>query len=339
MTRITFSFIVTILSVGACKQLPSNVINFETVNIESIVEDSLLNVRAIEFNDKGLVAVSSIGDVYRYDFKNMSKYRFFNDSLNIRSIALVDDDVLTLSIGNPALLYRNSDLVYSESHTNVFYDSMAFWNKEEGIAMGDPTENCLSILITRNGGQQWNKILCSQFPTAESGEAAFAASDTNLKVVGDCVWIASGGTASRIYFSSDKGKSWKVFETPIVQGLPTTGLYSIDFYDSTHGFGIGGDYTQPKSKLNTAIYTSDGGQTWSVVDQLNSPGYRSCVQYVPNSKAQGLVAVGFEGIDYSADGGLTWKSLSKEGFYTFRFLNDTVAFAAGRGRISKLTFR
>jgi hypothetical protein len=47
--------------------------------------------------------------------------------------------------------------------------------------------------------------------------------------------------------------------------------------------------------------------------------------------------VGFEGIDYSLDAGDTWAPLSEEGYYTLRFLNDSVAFAAGKGKISKLT--
>ena len=37
--------------------------------------------------------------------------------------------------------------------------------------------------------------------------------------------------------------------------------------------------------------------------------------------------------------GTSWKHLSDEGFYTIRFLNDSIAYAAGKGRISKLTFR
>lgn len=333
--------IIFFLFLVGCKKSNSKSLVFSSVEIVSILEDSLLNIRAMELNTKELVAVSSIGDVYLYDLKskNLSKTRFANDTLNIRSMALIDNNIFTLSIGNPALLYKNSELVYSENHPNVFYDSMAFWNSEEGIAMGDPTENCLSILITRDGGKNWQKIPCDQLPNSIDGEAAFAASDTNIKTLGDMVWIASGGMASRILFSSDKGKSWKIFNTPIVQGTPTTGMYSIDFYDSKNGFAIGGDYTQPKANLNTKITTNDGGKSWQLVGNGQAPGYRSCIKYVPNSEAKSLVAVGFEGIDYSADCGHTWLSLSKEGFYTIRFLNDSVAFAAGKGRISMLNFK
>jgi photosystem II stability/assembly factor-like uncharacterized protein len=60
---------------------------------------------------------------------------------------------------------------------------------------------------------------------------------------------------------------------------------------------------------------------------------------MPNSNAKKLVAVGFKGIDYSNDAGETWRHLSDEGFYTIRFVNDSVAYAAGKGRLSKLLFR
>ncbi len=130
-----------------------------------------------------------------------------------------------------------------------------------------------------------------------------------------------------------------MYDTPIVHGTETTGIYSIDFYDELNGFAIGGDYTNPEENEANKIVTSDGGKTWQLVAQGQNPGYRSCVQYIPNRKGKELVAVGFNGIDYSNDGGYTWKHLSDEGFYTIRFLNDSVAYAAGKGRISKLKFK
>ena len=52
-----------------------------------------------------------------------------------------------------------------------------------------------------------------------------------------------------------------------------------------------------------------------------------------------MVALGFTGISYSSDMGASWKELSKESFYTIRFKNDSIAYAAGKNRISKLTFK
>ncbi|WP_298519356.1 YCF48-related protein [uncultured Kordia sp.] len=269
-----------------------------------------------------------------------------SDSLNVsfRAVAHINETTFGISIVNPALLYKISkngdvNLVYTETHEKVFYDAIAFWNANEGIAMGDQTDNCISIIITRDGGNTWYKISCDDLPKAKEGEAAFAASNTNIAIVGDETWIATGGKASRILYSADKGKTWKVYETPIVQGIETTGMYSIDFYDAQNGFAIGGDYSKADINEANKISTSDGGKTWKLVAENTNPGYRSCVQYVPNSNAKELVAVGFKGIDYSNDAGNTWKHLSDEGFYTIKFINDSTAYAAGKNRIAKLLFK
>lgn len=261
----------------------------------------------------------------------------------LRAEAKINDKYFVLTAGNPAILTKYDSIgrkiVYRENDSKAFYDSMDFWNDEEGIAIGDPTEDCMSVIITLDGGNTWHKLSCDSLPKVKEGEAAFAASDTNIAIVGDNTWVATGGKASRVMYSPDKGKTWKVYETPIVQGSETTGIYSIDFYDELHGFAIGGDYTKPDDNATNKIRTNDGGKTWELVAQNKSPGYRSCVQYIPDREGKELVAIGFKGIDYSNDSGTSWKHLSDEGFYTIRFLNDSIAYAAGKGRISKLTFR
>ncbi|MUU78232.1 WD40/YVTN/BNR-like repeat-containing protein [Winogradskyella endarachnes] len=323
----------------------------KTVSIETLIQDSTLNVRALEIDDNGVgsfaLSNGKIGGVSKNNNGNYSaglSFQIKHDTVlpNFRALALTESSGFVISIGAPTLLYKVSDslkLVYQENHKKAFYDSMDFWNDKEGIAIGDPTEDCMSIIITRDGGDTWEKLSCNDLPKAKEGEAAFAASDTNIAIIGDHTWVATGGRASRILYSPDKGKTWDVYNTPIFQGKETTGIYSIDFYDENNGFAIGGDYTKPNDTLNNKIRTNDGGKTWQVVANGKGPGYRSCVQYIPNSDGKELVVIGFKGIDYSNNAGESWQHLSDEGFYTIRFVNDTVAYAAGKGRISKLTFR
>ncbi|MGC1473928.1 MAG: oxidoreductase [Psychroserpens sp.] len=335
---------------------------FRTVQIETLVQDSTLNVRALEIVDGiGPIYLTSNGDFgmilpkafYEHidSLKHLPFYshkvKLSNDSLklNFRALGATVNGGFGITIGSPARVFKldadleKNKLVYQEDHPKTFYDAMEFWNENEGMAIGDPTEDCMSVIITRNGGASWTKLSCDDLPKTKDGEAAFAASDTNIAIVGDHTWVATGGKASRVLYSPDKGKTWAVFETPIVQGLETTGMYSIDFYDVQNGFAIGGDYTKPQDNSANKIRTSDGGKTWKLVGVNKSPGYRSCVKYIPNSNANELVAVGFNGIDYSHDSGNTWSHLSDEGFYTIRFLNDSIAYAAGKGRVSKLTFK
>ncbi len=362
LLKFTPVMLITLVGIFLCNGKVSNPI--ESVIIEDIVVDSILNVRALELvtmNEVVPVYLTSNGDfgvllpkrMYKHvdslkdnDIYN-HKIQLGSDSLklNFRALAVGEKFGYGITIGNPALIYsldadkEKTKIVYEENHPKVFYDSMEFWNDEEGIAIGDPTDDCISVIITRNAGETWQKVQCDQLPKAKDGEAAFAASDTNIAIVGNNTWVATGGKASRILYSPDKGNTWQVFDTPIIQGAATTGMYSLDFYDELNGFAIGGDYTTPDAKNANKIRTSDGGKTWKVVADGKSPGYRSCVQYVPNSDAKELVAIGFKGIDYTSDAGETWTHLSDEGFYTIRFLNDSIAFAAGNGRISKLVFK
>jgi len=360
MRSITLIFILLIFF--GCKDEYKRSSNITQVEIEDILTDSTFSIRALDFNDEyifygssdhfGMKALQSafkidLTEVVISDQKVHNKYQINNDSLylHFRAIEEVNGNLFALSTGNPARLYklyrkaRKPKLVYEEVNEKVFYDSMVFWNENEGIAIGDPTEDCMSIIITRDSGESWSKISCSDLPPALDGEAAFAASDTNITIVGDHTWVATGGKSSRVLYSPDKGVAWQVFETPIIQGKSTTGMYSIDFYDENKGFAIGGDYTNPNDTIANKIRSTDGGKSWQVVADGEGPGYRSCVQYVPNSNGKELVAIGFKGIDYSNDTGDSWTHLSDKGFYTVRFLNDSIAYAAGRGRISKLTFR
>ena len=319
------------------------------VEIEIIYQDSLLSIRAIDILNDGSLAFAANDGVFGLfnplkNSWNTSWQELDSLKLHFRSVAHTSTDFFMLSIESPAVLFKTGDngkmqLVYRENNDKAFYDSMVFWNELEGIAIGDPTDACISMIITRDGGKSWTKLSCDVLPKAKEGEAAFAASNTNIAIVGDNTWVATGGKSSRVLYSPNKGKTWEVFNTPVVQGLETTGMYSIDFYDDKIGFAIGGDYTKPEDNATNKIRTTDGGKTWKLVAENQNPGYRSCVQYVPNRAGKELVAIGFQGIDYSNNSGNSWKHLSDEGYYTIRFLNDSTAYAAGSGRISKLTFR
>jgi photosystem II stability/assembly factor-like uncharacterized protein len=345
--RFIIILLCSVVFLSCNKKVDSRSRTFTKIKIETILTDSLLSIRAIDLLEDNSLVFAANSNTYGLYYPETTQWktsRHYFDSLNIqfRAVAHTAKDFFMMSIGNPALLFKTDhsgmQLVYTEEHERVFYDSMDFWNEDEGIAIGDPTDNCMSIIITRDGGNTWNKIKCENLPKAKDGEAAFAASNTNVAIIGDHTWIASGGMVSRIYYSRNKGMTWTVYDTPILSGKETTGIDSIDFYDHMNGFAIGGDYTDPKDNSKNKIVTKDGGRTWEVVGAGKEPGYRSCVQYLPNGAGKELVAVGFNGIDYSNDGGNNWRHLSDEGYYTIRFLNDSIAYAAGNGRISKLTF-
>jgi len=264
---------------------------------------------------------------------------------HFRAIAHTSNAIFLLSIESPALLYKSDDagknwsIVYREEHPKAFYDAMAFWDDKEGIAMGDPTEDCLSIIITRDGGDSWTKVPCNNLPKAAEGEAAFAASNSNIAVKGNHAWIVSGGKKARVFHSADRGKTWEVHDTPIIQGGKMTGIFSVDFWDENTGMIFGGNWEAQEDNSKNKALTNDGGKTWKLISDGKPPGYRSSVKYVPGGAGNEIMAVGIPGISYSKDAGNTWQQLSDESFYTVRFgTKKGTAWLAGKNKIARMEF-
>src|SRR5690606_32360467 len=149
---------------------------------------------------------------------------------SFRAVGKTSEDFFMLSIESPALLFKTGeggvmDLVYREDGPGVFYDSLAFWDDREGMAVGDTVDGCLSIILSRDGGRTWTKVPCADLPPGMPGEGAFAASDSNIVLRGDRAWI--GTTAGRVYHSGDRGRSWEVQQTPILAHGPMQWIFSI----------------------------------------------------------------------------------------------------------------
>lgn len=322
---------------------------FTSLTIDTLFTDQI-SIRAIII-DKNKVwygADNSRFGHYDLDKKEKFEEHIYRDTLKLefRSIAQTSKHIFLLSISNPALLYQVSKktkkvkLAYKEVNEKVFYDSMQFWNDKEGIAIGDPTEDTFSIIITRDGGETWAKLLSDKLPTNAKGEAAFAASNSNIVIKGNDTWVVSGGKKARVFHSPNKGKTWKAIETPIVQGKAMTGIFTADFYDSKHGFIAGGDYELPQQNYDNKAFTADGGKTWDLTGQNQGFGYASCIQYVPGSNAKQLVCVGATGIQHSKDAGKTWVQLSPDSkLFTIRFINKNTAIAAGHNKLVQINFK
>jgi photosystem II stability/assembly factor-like uncharacterized protein len=193
-------------------------------------------------------------------------------------------------------------------------------------------------MLTENGGNTWKRVPAQALPRALDNEGAFAASGTNIAVVGKTDgWVATGGaTKARVLRTSDRGLSWQVSETPIAAG-PSAGIFSIAFRDTKHGVIVGGDYQKETEAINNVAFTDDGGLTWKLAKGLT--GYRTVVMYVPGLPTT-LIAVGPSGADFSADDGRTWKQIPGRGFDTLSFARGkNVGWATGAsGSIGKLTF-
>jgi len=274
------------------------------------------------------------------------KLKVTDEALDFRDIDAFDENTAyILSIGNgPASrIYKTQDagktwqLQFKNDDPKAFLDAMTFWDKDHGIVFGDSVDLQFYILTTADGGHTWSRVPTATLPPAQGNEGAFAASGTNVAVVGKThAWIGTGAAAkSRVLRTSDSGRTWQVADTPFASGA-SAGIFSIAFRDEKHGVIAGGDYQKEQAAVDNLAVTNDGGASWTLVKGLS--GFRSVVAYVPGTKT--LVALGPSGGDYSTDDGRTWTPIAGPGFDTFSFVpGKQIGWGAGeKGKIGRLSF-
>ena len=268
------------------------------------------------------------------------------DRLDFRDIdAVSDTTAYALSIGNGPLsrIYKTTDsgatweLRYANADPDAFFDAMVFWDEAHGIAVSDSVKGAFVIIRTDDGGKSWARVPSEKLPAAQANEGAFAASGTNVTVLGPNVWFGTGAAAkARVLRSTDRGATWQIAETPLASGQ-SSGIYSIAFRDALHGVIVGGDYSKESAAVDNVAITSDGGKTWTLLKEKALGGFRSVVKHVPGSKSS-FIAIGPLGSDLSTDDGRTWTPISGPGFDTFSFApGKTIGWGAGaRGAIGRI---
>jgi photosystem II stability/assembly factor-like uncharacterized protein len=218
--------------------------------------------------------------------------------------------------------------MYTNPDPKGFFDAIAFWDDAHGILLGDPVKGRFVVMTTSDGGGSWKR---QKTPSANSGEGAFAASNTCLFAHGTReAWFGTGG--ARIFHTTDGGETWSVSKTPIRKDASAAGIFSIAFANTLHGIAVGGDYKNfTDASANVAI-TADGGKQWTA-PSAGPAGFRSAVAYLPDLKA--WVATGTSGSDISTDGGETWKQFDKGNYNAMSFAGGTGWAVGPKGAIAK----
>lgn len=265
--------------------------------------------------------------------------------LDFRDVEAFSQDVAyLLSIGNgeSSRIYKTVDggktwkLQFKNTNPKMFFDALAFWDAEHGIAMSDSVDGHFVVITTDDGGAHWTPL--KNPPAAKEGEGAFAASGTCITVQGKSdVWIATSHFA-RVLYSSNRGKTWNAYETPIRNGDASMGVFSIAFRDKSNGIIVGGDYQNPKDSQSNSALTADGGKTWKLIEGAKPEGFRSAVAYLPETNR--IITVGTSGSDYSPDGGKTWRAINTENYNSVAVTRNGLVFAVGsKGRIARLQLK
>ena len=249
--------------------------------------------------------------------------------------------VMAIGEGEDSRIYTTTDggQSWSRAFTNhdpaAFYDCMAFWRTgRHGIAMSDPVNGKFRIISTHDGGRSWARVPSRGMPEAVDGEFGFAASGTCLVAEGKRrAWLASGGSAARIYSTRDQGRHWRVTRSTI-PATPAGGVFSLAFDGPHRGLAVGGDFERPDNGVDASGRTVDG-RHWTAGGDLS--GYRSGVAWLANTHRRIAVAVGPTGSDVTYDGGRTWARFSRANFDAVSCADDGSCWASGpEGAVARL---
>jgi hypothetical protein len=315
-------------------------------SLETIFNDKI-SIRALEiYDDKVWYSGtdSKFGFVDLKNSKNQKQIKLSEKKLQFRTLAQDKNSFYTINIESPAEFFKinkkdlKSEIVFKDTVKTSFYDALHFVNDKLAYTFSDADkDNKLKLAVFKNG--KWSML--TNDVKLNEGEAAFAASNTNISSTKNNLWIATGGKASRILKLNFKTNTFEVFDTPFIQGESSQGMYSIDFLDDKFGVAVGGDYTKQDANVNNIATTNDGGKTWQIQASGQNAGYTTCVKIKPNSKGKEMISVGDKHISYSSDFGKTWKKISDEqGFFVCKWIDENTVVFAGKDKISvvKLKF-
>ncbi|SEM26796.1 hypothetical protein SAMN05421856_10296 [Chryseobacterium taichungense] len=310
----------------------------------TILNDKI-SIRAIEIYDNKVWysgTDSKFGFVDLKDPEHKNQIKLSDEKLQFRTLAQDKDFFYAANIESPARFFKidkknlTYQIVFTDMSKGAFYDAFHFVSNNLAFAFSDTDDARLKLAMYKNG--EWsffqNNIKLNE------GEAAFAASNTNIASTKKYLWVATGGKSSRILRLNFKNNQIDVFNTPIIQGESSQGIYSIDFLDNKFGIAVGGDYTKQEANINNIATTNDGGEIWQIQASGHNAGYTTCVRIKPNSKGKEIIAVGDQHISYSSDSGKTWKKISDEkGFFVCQWIDGNTLVFAGKDKISVMKLK
>lgn len=258
------------------------------------------------------------------------------EKIDFRDIEAFDDKTaIIMGIDTPAYILKTIDagetwkIVYQNNTKGMFLDAMDFKNDKNGIVVGDPINGKFFIARTNDGGNTWQEDLLDKLPTADSGEACFASSGTNIRMINNNDYIlVSGGLSSHFFYNS------MTMSLPILQGKETTGANSVAFKNNKFIIVVGGDFSSKDSINKNCYITNNAGKVW--FKSLNPPtGYRSSIEYLYGNI---WICSGINGIDISFDNGMNFNNISSLSFHVCRKAKrgKSIFFAGINGSIGKL---
>jgi len=316
--------------------------------VETLTSGTKVSLRGLSVVNDNVIWVSGSNGTIGKTTNAGKNWKWFTvkgfEKKDFRDIEAFDAvTAVIISVDEPAYILKTTDggdtwrVVYENKTKGMFLDAMEVWNEQNGIVIGDPVGKRFFIARSFDGGNSWQDIPFEKRPAADSGEACFAASGTNIRAMDNGYAFVSGGLKSRIFTRG------KMFDLPIIQGKETTGANSISVYEGgkqnggKHMIVVGGDFNADTLVQKNCFYSNDGGKVW-IPPKIPPHGYRSCVEYLSKKI---ILTCGLNGVDYSMDGGKTFTLISKDSFNVCRIakFGPSVFLAGNNGKVSRLVWK
>lgn len=295
----------------------------------SVVDDNVAWISG----SRGYIAITRDGGK-NWDWTQVKGF----EKADFRDIeAFSDQTAVIMSSGTPALVLKTTDggatwhEKYRNTDTTYFLDAMDFDSPKHGLILGDPIKNKFLLLETNDGGETWNPF--KNMPDALPGEASFAASGTCLRVMPNLIYIASGGTQTRLLTYS-KEDSWSYANVPLTHGKPSQGAFSFAV-GHNNGLVVGGDYANDK-KTDSLAAIHKVHPFLNFTPSTKQPnGFQSCVEFIIGDT---FLSTGTPGSNITTDGGRTWKQIDTTSYNVCRKAKHgkLVLLAGNGGKIGAL---
>ena len=255
---------------------------------------------------------------------------------DFRDIEAFDETTaLIMAIDSPAVILKTSDggrswrKVFEDNRSGMFLDAMYFQNNHDGIVAGDPVDDKFFLAATKDGGESWSVLKESECPVADSGEALFAASGSNIISNKKKIFFVSGGITSHFIHGNHKIK------LPLLQGKSSAGANAIDIAEDGRMIMVGGDFSADTISAGNCSITDDAGKTF--LSPVQSPyGYKSSISYIGSNT---WICCGTSGVDISTDHGMNWKHLSDQRFHIVKKAKkgNKIILAGSNGKVGEMT--
>jgi hypothetical protein len=282
---------------------------------------------------KGTV-VKSVNGGQDFEWLQVKGY----ENRDFRSIHAWDQtEAVIVAIASPAVILKTTDggnnwnLVTEILDSNMFLDAIHFKDDLNGWIVGDPINNNIFLLNTKDKGNSWQEVPVSYFKeTVIPGEAFFASSSTNMTHSKDALFMVSGGMSSRLWVNGIPTN------IPMLQGTKSTGANSIAIApDASKLVIVGGDFMKDTLRKNNYLLLQKKSNKknevqWQQANTAQIPnGYRSCVEFIDNNI---VITCGTSGVDISKNGGQNWNFISNQSFHVVQHQpGKQAAFFAGAG--------